>query len=106
MPWQDVIRDVEAGGSNPLTPTTKPLGTELREQPGPGVSAVFGAFRGRADVTPAQGRRPACDQRMAVGSVGPERPERERHHSVAELVRVRTAVQDCAADESFAEAVA
>lgn len=34
MSWQDVIRDVEAGGSNPLTPTNHPvLGTSGEPQP-------------------------------------------------------------------------
>ena len=46
-----VVRDVEAGGSNPLTPTTKPLVTGLREQPDQGLlsfsrilGAIFGMF--------------------------------------------------------------
>jgi len=44
-----VVRDVEAGGSNPLTPTTRPLVTELREQSGPGASSfprARGSHRG------------------------------------------------------------
>ncbi len=43
-----VVRDVEAGGSNPLTPTTKPLVTGLREQPDQGLlsfSRIVGAIR-------------------------------------------------------------
>ncbi len=59
-----VVRDVEAGGSNPLTPTTKPLVTGLREQPGQGLSSIskiLGAIRvpgsgvtdpGRVNPTP------------------------------------------------------
>jgi hypothetical protein len=39
-----------------------------------------------------------------AGSVGPRCPERGCHHSVSELVRVGTGVEDCTADESFAQA--
>ena len=49
-----VVRDVEAGGSNPLTPTTKPLVTGLREQPDQGLlsfSRILGAILGAIRVS-------------------------------------------------------
>jgi hypothetical protein len=79
MSWRAVIRDVEAGGSNPLTPTTKPLVTGLRQRSGSGVRSFSGTLGakvsgGYRDLT--VGRVPGidrCSSRAGWDTSGPPR---------------------------------